>query len=273
MKKVFFSSSKIDPITWKKYKDNNIIWEKTEHIDNCDYIFYIDNSLKLNSNKPKILFLVEPEEILKSFSNFTYNDIINHLEPDIVVTYYKELHDGKKYFYSQAPLNSWITTPKIYNKTKLCSIIASNKRATYGQRLRHLVIDKFRPSIDLYGNGYNSITKKEEGLENYCFSFAIENCVVPGYFTEKILDCFLTGTIPIYYGDPSIQETFDSRGIIFLIDDFKIENLSFEKYQSMLPYVKENYKKALELNPSFKKYFCSGINHYESKFIDSNTSI
>ena len=127
--------------------------------------------------------------------------------------------------------------------------------------------------IDLYGNGYKAIINKEEGLKDYCFSFAIENSVEPGYFTEKILDCFLTGTIPIYYGDPSIQETFDNRGIIFLTDDFKIENLSFEKYQSMLPYVKENYKKALELNPSFKKYFCSGINHYESKFINSNTSI
>lgn len=273
MKKVFFSSSKIDPITWKNYKDNNPIWEKTEDIDNCDYIFYIDNSVKLKSNKPKILFLVEPEEILKSFTNFTYNDIINDLEPDIIVTYYKELHDGIKYFYSQAPLNSWISTPKIYNKTKLCSIIASSKRATYGQQLRHLIIDKFRSSIDLYGHGYNSIIKKEEGLENYCFSFAIENCIVPGYFSEKILDCFLTGTVPIYYGDPSIGDIFDTRGIILLTNNFDIKNLTFEQYKNMLPYIEENYNRTVSLNPSFEKYFCSGIKHYETKFINSSTSI
>jgi hypothetical protein len=273
MKQVFLCPSKLDPITWSNYKDNNIIWKKTEDIDKCDYIFYIDNAIKIKSSKPKILFLVEPEEVLKLFGNFTYDNIIHDLEPDIIVTYYKQLQDGEKYFYSQAPLNSWISTPNIYKKNKLCSIIASRKAATYGQQLRHLIVNRFKNSMDLYGNGYKPIIKKEEGLIDYCFSFAIENCIVPGYFSEKILDCFLTGTVPIYYGDPSIGDIFDTRGIIFLRNDFDIKNLTFECYKNMLPYVQENYNRTLLLNPSFEKYFCSGIKHYESKFINSSTSI
>lgn len=272
MKKIFISSSKLDPITWSNYKDNNIIWERTRNINECDYIFYIDNSIKVDSNKPKILYLVEPEEILKTV-NTNYETIIKDLNPDIVVTYYENLYDGKKYFYSEAPLNSWIKEPKIPSKTKLCSIIASNKNATYGHKLRHLIINYFGKKIDLYGEGYKYIKNKEEGLNDYCFSFAIENCIAPGYTTEKILDCFLTGTVPIYYGNPSIGKTFDVRGIIFLDSTFDINNLSFEKYQSMMPYIKHNYNKALELNPSFEKYFCSGIYHYEKHFINSDTSI
>jgi len=31
--------------------------------------------------------------------------------------------------------------------------------------------------------------------------------------TEKILDCFLTGTIPIYYGCPNVNDVFDINGI------------------------------------------------------------
>jgi hypothetical protein len=43
----------------------------------------------------------------------------------------------------------------------------------------------------------------------------IESCQEPGYFTEKIIDCFLTGTIPIYWGDPNIRDIFNPGGILF----------------------------------------------------------
>jgi len=34
------------------------------------------------------------------------------------------------------------------------------------------------------------------------------------FFSEKIIDCFVTGTIPIYYGCPSIFRFFDAEGIL-----------------------------------------------------------
>ena len=37
---------------------------------------------------------------------------------------------------------------------------------------------------------------------------------MPGYFTEKLLDCFLTRTVPVYWGCPDIYEYFDLDGII-----------------------------------------------------------
>jgi isopentenyl phosphate kinase len=52
-----------------------------------------------------------------------------------------------------------------------------------------------------------------------------ENSIYPKYYTEKITDCFATGTIPIYYGDRSIGEDFDMNGIIFM-DDIDINNLA-----------------------------------------------
>ena len=62
--------------------------------------------------------------------------------------------------------------------------------------------------------------------------------------TEKILDCFLTGTIPIYYGAPDIGDHFNMDGIIN-INDF--EKISTDLYISKLDAVKDNYERALKM--------------------------
>ena len=44
------------------------------------------------------------------------------------------------------------------------------------------------------------------------------------YFTEKLLDCFATGTIPVYLGAPDIGKVFNIDGIITLSDEFDISD-------------------------------------------------
>lgn len=49
--------------------------------------------------------------------------------------------------------------------------------------------------------------EKSKNLYNYRFNFCFENTSnVPGYITEKLFDCFLARTIPIYWGAPNIKE-------------------------------------------------------------------
>jgi hypothetical protein len=57
---------------------------------------------------------------------------------------------------------------------------------------------------------------KERGdiFGNFLYHVCIENTSNPNYFTEKILDCFLHGAMPIYYGCPNIGEYFNTDGII-----------------------------------------------------------
>ena len=69
----------------------------------------------------------------------------------------------------------------------------------------------------------------------------MENDSVPNYYTEKITDCFATGTVPIYWGATNIGDYFDERGIIVLDEDFDINKLTYELYEEMLPYVGNNY--------------------------------
>ncbi len=104
--------------------------------------------------------------------------------------------------------------------------------------------------LDIYGRIYNPIDYKLTALKDYAFSITIENTNKDYYFTEKLIDCFMTGTVPIYWGCPSIGNFFNTDGMIFFdtVDDlFKIfENLSFDKYESMKNAIMDNFERAKE---------------------------
>ena len=55
---------------------------------------------------------------------------------------------------------------------------------------------------------------KYEVLSNYRFSLCFENMEMSGYVTEKIFDCFYTGTIPIYLGAKDITSLIPAGAFI-----------------------------------------------------------
>ena len=108
------------------------------------------------------------------------------------------------------------------------------------------MIETYKGHLDVYGGGYNPIPEKGVGLNDYMFSFAIENIKVDGYFTEKIADCFATGTIPVYWGDSTISDHFLEEGIVRITDDFDVLGLTKDLYMSKMEAVKENFRRAME---------------------------
>ena len=86
-------------------------------------------------------------------------------------------------------------------------MVTSNKVWTAQQKYRVDFAEKNKDIIDIYGRGFKEIEEKEEGLQDYMFSICIENITYDSYFTEKILDCFATGTIPVYKGSKKILES------------------------------------------------------------------
>lgn len=87
----------------------------------------------------------------------------------------------------------------------------------------------------------------------YHYSIVTENSQQDNYFTEKILDCFLSKTVPIYWGCPNIGEFFSLQGIIFLNGPDPLKELEVilkrcdsELYDSMIPAIEYNYKEAFK---------------------------
>jgi len=134
---------------------------------------------------------------------------------------------------------------RVYNKTKNISIIASNKNYTTGHKFRQDVIKQFSDKMDVYGIGHNFINYKLDGLRDYKFSIVIENCKRDYWFTEKLIDCFMTGTIPIYWGCPSIGDFFDLNGILLFdnINDLHniISNIDEKLYLNKLEFISKNF--------------------------------
>ncbi len=220
---------------------------------------YIDFALPQPTN-PKTKnygWLCESKTIIGNLYVWCKNNIDRLKENYIkVFTHDAELASMSDIFIlTQCSGKSFLNHGEIYPKSKLVSMIASNKRMCSEHLYRQEVIKKFSGQCDHFGRGFNEIKNKEDGLKDYCFSFALENATYPNMFTEKITDCFMTGTIPIYYGIENIGDYFNTDGIIMLTEDFKIEDLSFELYSSKLNAIKENLKLSMDLLLS-EDYIC-----------------
>jgi hypothetical protein len=55
---------------------------------------------------------------------------------------------------------------------------------------------------------------KLDTIRRFKFAICFENMVLPGYVTEKIIDCFVAGTIPLYYGAPDINDIVPENSFI-----------------------------------------------------------
>lgn len=107
------------------------------------------------------------------------------------------------------------------------------------------------------GNPIEGEGKKEVWNRNSMFHIAVENSQHQNYFTDKIVDCFATKTIPIYWGAPNISDFYDIRGIITFSDEKEliniVNNLTSKDYYLRLEAVENNYQWALEDGNYFKR--------------------
>lgn len=236
--------------TWYK-KPSYFEWEfKTK--DN-DISFYIDGDINKgfeNKNDGKLKFLWGLES--RYFNSDLFNNVKNNLDEifdtyEMFFTYNDELCELDERIKWVPAMGYWINNPRLYTKSKLISMITSKKIMTEQQAFRINFAESNKHKLDLFGNGYQPIPEKEIGLCDYMFSVCIENDTYDTYFTEKILDCFASATIPIYKGTKNITKYFNPDSIMFL-DDCNIDELTPELYYSKLDAVKDNLNRVLEFN-------------------------
>jgi len=201
-----------------KIKPNTFDWYRgNEPRDIC---FFTDSQLSQIANqsnpycKVNVAWLLEPPSVSPSSYEWIKQ---NYNFFDYVLTYNKELLSIDKRFVWYPHGGCWIEPQdfRVYPKSSNVSIIASNKSFTEGHRLRHESIALYKDKIDLVcGGGYQPFGYKLGVLNSYRYSIVIENGRFDTYFSEKLIDCFVTGTIPIYWGC-SLKGLFDEKGILY----------------------------------------------------------
>ena len=172
---------------------------------------------------PKYLFLCETEIIKADNWDRSYHarfDKIFTMHDDWVdqLRYFKVFHAFEPVMAADVEL-----LKARFDQRKLCTLIAGAKltqhaNELYSARLRTIQWMQAHASedFDLYGFGWQAMNlpcyrgstdDKLATLAGYRFAICYENARnFPGYITEKLFDCMLAGTVPVYWGAPNVSQ-------------------------------------------------------------------
>lgn len=253
---------------------------------------------ELLENPINILILNEPNEFFSLHDYAIQNQ--NHFS--LILTWSNKVHQNTKnsflFVHGETNLDkpyieTFETNPeRTFEVTFLSGILS----IIYGHKLRRRILQKgnkinmpkvwlevlddfdkergqrpgyFEEKMTPYGNPIEGEGKKQLWDRHSMFHVAVENSTYLNYYTDKILDCFATKTLPIYWGCPNIGEFFNQDGIITFKDENELveilNNLTEEDYYSRLEAIEENYKLVQE-----KGFFFDRVENFLDKLIENN---
>lgn len=236
-----------------RYISPNSSWIRDINSEDYDIAIFTDTKCfhsQINTDKINFAWLIEPPVI----NGENYKNIVDYSKKfNKVFSHNLELSNKIDNFIYVPHGGTWLRNEDIglHNKTNNISFIYSDKQWNLGHRLRHnfsnYLIEK-EINVDFYGSGPNNrIEFKTTALKEYRFSIVIENSIVDSYFTEKIIDCFLSGVIPIYWGTSKIVDYFDSEGII-LMPNSNEHGFDMDKAIELINGLNEDYYKSKIVN-------------------------
>ena len=138
-------------------------------------------------------------------------------------------------------------------------MFASSKKVTIGHEIRHQIAEALKGKIDIFGGAANTKRVGDNGcpwpdkssqINDYRFQIVIENDKYETYFTEKLTDCFVTGTIPVYWGAPDIGNYFNVDGMIIINNEVDLNLLTEDYYYSKMEAIKDNFERVKSMQGS-----------------------
>ena len=231
----------------------------TKTVKNVDLEIHINFSQKRSNAKWNIgLFMETPEiEPMNHLSSCAAYDIVISHNPDL---YNAPNHVVSVLPCWDVEALPETTQPKELYCSNTFSMIAANKnfknpvkyKDLYKERIRMIEYFEYFYSkqFKLYGPGWNVrkellsfprlqkvaqkfripgnlksyqgvCVSKNDVIRNSTFNICFENCVYPGYLSEKVFDAILGGSIPIYWGHHEIPQTLKAS----IIDASQFESL------------------------------------------------
>jgi hypothetical protein len=114
-------------------------------------------------------------------------------------------------------------------KTGFCAYVMSNTKNSAPEREKIFNALCEYKQVDSGGKWKNNVggpvADKIEFQSKYKFVLAIENYSHPGYLTEKFAQAAQSNAVPIYWGDPTIVDTFNPQSFINCHDFSSMEAL------------------------------------------------
>jgi len=154
------------------------------------------------------------------------------------------------YMHGNLLLNRIINRPLITKiPENFCCFIVSNDSCTIRNNMFHY-LNQYK-KVDSYGKYANNMQfviphlywteEFREIISKYKFIICFENNKQATYSTEKIVNPYVAGSIPIYWGSSHIHKVFNKNTMLYL------ENDTIESYQKII-------NEIIELDNSDEKY-------------------
>jgi hypothetical protein len=203
------------------WSDRDIEWDDT---DNCDFIvrsvFIYENRQLNNVSKPWIAWSGEPRPV-------QYNPA--KTKPFLTVNTFKDIGTNVFHVPFMAFSNFDWKNPRKYTNLERPYLVAYcySNPIPLREKFFRLIKEKDNTAHGLgrcnttKGFGRTGMKWKDnpEIYKDYRFVIAMENTNSNGYVTEKILNAFMGGAIPIYWGNSKyVQEIFNPMAYIDLSD-------------------------------------------------------
>ncbi len=262
-----------------KIENKYFLWDRFNFA--LDTHFYTGDSILETMGNPsrKIAWILEPKSIYKKPYEILVRDKELANDFQYIITHDEKLLEQYPHAKMVYTLGVWCytnindplehTEDKFNTKSKNISMVVSGKQSTPLHVVRNTLADKVKDLgiVDMFGAYVDKpICFKSESLDKYRYQIVVENEISAYYFTEKILDCFISMCVPIYIGTTRIGDFFNLDGIIqiFPKDVDRIELIlkqcNEQNYKDRLEAIKENYFKAL-------KYLNCENHLYEELFV------
>ena len=220
----FHYGNKVFKYLLNKLYPNIIIENKND--DSCHFImssFFFHEEKQWNTQKKKYIYFSGESKIPPRNINAIYElyilSVINHNIRNSIyipfVLYSPHLYKKRKY---------------VNNERKYLIAYCNSNPVPIREKIFNLFIKKAGINkCHAYGKCYGGLyplTKKSnikggwgdeeliDTYKNYKFVIAMENDSVPGYITEKIINAFYSGAIPIYWGDNIVTKFFNENAFI-----------------------------------------------------------
>lgn len=138
-------------------------------------------------------------------------------------------------------------------KENSVSMVCGSLTGKPGYNIRHVIWnnkEKIKTKLNFYSSTRSPIPNistlpndDKIHLFNSMYSVVIESSSESNYFTEKLIDCLITKTIPVYWGCPNVSEYFDTS---YWIDPQNVLSFNYteEYYYQNLNKINNNFEKA-----------------------------
>jgi len=191
--------------------------------EECDFLIMLNNRMKIPTRvkcPPENIWALMQEPYEEGFSDWM---VEKHDLFFRVLTHHLPTNNAK--YIASHPAIPWhvnrtfdqLTSCPIPEKVKNLSWIVGDAMDLPGHIKRWSFLESIKKKnlpIDVFGKKIHYIKDKWDGLAPYKYSLAIENNSGPYCWTEKLADCFLTWTIPFYYGCTNLEDYFPKESFV-----------------------------------------------------------